>query len=122
MGTIENTFGKLWDELETLDRDAEKARMVEIQSGFLGPERMELSELRRFQIELTKEMTREESSIGLEGYRELWSISDPDELFQRLNNDRNFEILSEYAHRASEKLDEIAAIIDASEITVQEES
>jgi len=117
MGATEDIFGKLWGELETLDYDAERARLVELQQGFLGAEHGEkLAELRRIQIDLAKEMTREGNNVGLEQYRELWSINNPDELFQRLNDDRHFELLNDHVLKTSEKLDEIAAIIDASEM------
>lgn len=108
---------RLWAELETLDRDAEQAKIVQGRRDFLGTEHAEkLAELRNIQIELAEEMTREEANIDLEHYHELWSTGDPDELYQRLYDDKHFDLLNEHVVKVSEKLDEIAAIIDASEI------
>lgn len=114
------THDRLWAELETLDRDAEQAILVQQRHGFLGVEHAEkLAQLRDIQIELAHEMTREETSIGLEHYQELWGIGDPDELYQRLYDDKHFELLDEHVARTSVKLDEIAAIIDATEMQDQ---
>lgn len=112
-----STHDRLWAELETLDRDAELARLIQQRHGFLGTEYAEkMAQLREMQIDLAREMTREEANIGLEYYHELWSVGDPDELYQRLYDDKHFELLNEHVARTSAKLDEIAAIIDASEM------
>lgn len=111
------THDRLWAELETLDRDAELATHIQQRHGFLGVEYAEkMAQLREMQIDLAREMTREEASIGLEYYHELWSVGDPYELYQRLYDDKHFELLDEHVARTSAKLDEIAAIIDASEM------
>lgn len=108
---------RLWAELETLDRDAEQAKIVQERRDFLGTEHAEkLADLRIIQIQLAEEMTREEASIDSEHYHELWSIGDPDELYHRLYDDKHFDLLNDHVVKISEKLDEIAAIIDASEM------
>lgn len=114
---VENKHDRLWADLQALDHDQERSQYVQERKGFLGPAHAQkLSELRRIQKELSEEMEREEEDLGVERYQELWNITDPDELYQRLYDDRYFELLNDHVEKSAAKIDEIAAVIDANEI------
>ena len=113
---------KLWIDLQTLDHDRERSRYVQERKGFLGPEHAQkLEELRGIQMELSEELAREEAELGFERYQELWTITDPDELYQRLYDDRHFDLLNDHVEKTAEKIDEIAAVIDANELNNEKE-
>lgn len=118
----ETKHDRLWADLQALDRDHERSRYVQQRKGFLGPEHAQkLSELRRIQMDLSEEMAREEEELGFERYQELWAITDPDELYQRLYDDRYFDLLNDHVEKSAAKIDEIAAVIDANELNNEKE-
>lgn len=110
-----DTHDRLWAQMEMLNDDIDLAHTVQRRRGFLATEQAEaLSELKQIQIELAQELTHEENHAGLDSYRDLWKVKDPDVLRTRLFNNRYFDLLDESVLRTAAKLDDIAEMLDAS--------
>lgn len=111
------THDGLWAELDKLEKDRVLAREVLKRRGFLGTAHASaLNELRKMQIELARQISHEGHSLAMEHYQELWKVGDPEVLRTRLFDDPHFELLDENVSKMAEKLNEIAAMLDASEL------
>lgn len=116
-----NSHDRLWAQMELLNDDVEIAHSVQRRRGFLASAHAEaLAELKQIQIELAQELTHEESNAGMDSYRDLWKIKDPDLLRTKLFNNRHFDLLDESVKRSAAKLDDIAEMLDSSAIAKAE--
>lgn len=93
---------RLWAQMDTLEKDLDRARENYRNHGFTGSTHGNaLDTLRKLQLEFSQRMSDEEQSMGIEHYKELWKVGDPEVLRTRLFGDPHFDLLDDHVAKSA---------------------
>ncbi|PRT56093.1 hypothetical protein B9G98_03713 [Wickerhamiella sorbophila] len=108
-----NRHDALWATMGALQDDIELAQEVLKNKAFLGPLRAEhVQRIKKAQIEFAQRMSKEETSLGMNHYREIWTNSNSDKLRSRLFDDPYFDLLNDQVKKTEVALEQLAGLLD----------
>lgn len=108
-----NRHDALWAAMGALQDDIDKAREVQKAKGFLGPAFLDhIQKLKKAQIDFAQKMAKEEATLGMNHYREIWSNANMDKIRSHLFDDPYFDMLNDQVRTTEGTLEQLASLLD----------